>query len=154
MATFTDATVVYEYIHKLAEYEGLSECVVSTAADMVRMLQPDYGLRAVLAFMGNQPVGFATFYLTLSTFAGRSGLYIEDLYVDEGFRKAGVGRALMAWLATWALDHDCDRMSWMALDWNHAAHHFYERLGAHANESWRPFVIQGQALENLGNTSG
>ena len=150
LADIADATLIHEYVRKLAAYEGLTEYVVSSEIEMTRMLRGDFGVRAILAFQQEQPIGFATFYMTFSTFTGRSGLYIEDLYIDEASRKTGAGQAMMQWLAAWALKHACDRMSWLALDWNHSAHHFYEKLGAQVNTSWLPFVLKGQALEKLG----
>ena len=149
LAGVSDAGLVHSFIRKLAAYERLSDSVRSTEADISRMLKGDFGAHAVLAFEDGQPVGFAVFYMTFSTFSGRLGLFLEDIFVDEERRGIGVGWALMRWLSDYAAGHDCDRISWFVLDWNLPARGFYEKLGAATNAPWLPYILKEDAMKRL-----
>jgi GNAT superfamily N-acetyltransferase len=108
----------------------------------------------LLASVDGQPVGFAVFFHNFSTFLGRAGLYLEDLFVNEDMRSRGVGRALLARLARVARERNCQRFEWAVLDWNESAIGFYERLGAEMLSDWRIFRLSGRALGELAQEAG
>jgi GNAT superfamily N-acetyltransferase len=126
-ATRADAPVLLELIRGLAEYERLSHLVTADAPLLERELfAPGARAEAVLGFAGGQPVGFAVYFHNFSTFLGRRGLYLEDLFVQPAYRRRGYGRALLIHVARIAHDRDCGRFEWMALDWNAPAIVFYK----------------------------
>ncbi|HZF26106.1 MAG TPA: GNAT family N-acetyltransferase [Steroidobacteraceae bacterium] len=151
-ATVADVEVVLSLIHELAEYEKLLHEVVATPALVREAL---FGQKpvaeCVLACLGEQPVGFALFFHNYSTFMGRAGLYLEDLFVRPEHRGQGIGEALLRHLARLALERGCSRMEWAVLDWNKRAIEFYERMGAVGIHDWSVFRLTGPALLRLGS---
>ena len=142
--------VVLRLIKALAEYERLSDRVVATEQALRRHLfgaQPIADV--VLAYAGSEPVGFAVFFPTFSTFAGRLGLHLEDLYVEPAWRRRGVGRKLLAHVARIALERGCHAVSWLVLTWNEPAIRFYRELGAEAADDWASFRLSGDPLARL-----
>jgi GNAT superfamily N-acetyltransferase len=103
----------------------------------------------VLGYLGDDPAGFALFFHNFSTFLGKPGIYLEDLYVKPEFRGAGVGRALMVYLAKLARERGCGRLEWWVLDWNESAIRFYKALGAVPMEDWTVYRVMGEALDEL-----
>lgn len=149
-----DVPVILELIKALAEYERLTEQAVATEQDLHSALfGPRPAAEVILAFAGDEPVGFALFFQNFSTFLGRPGVYLEDLFVVPGWRRRGVGRRLLAHLARIALERKCGRMEWSVLDWNHTAIAFYERLGASLLDDWRLCRLTGDALERVAASS-
>lgn len=146
-----DIPQVLAFIRELARYERLEHEVLATEQDLSEALfgEPRYA-EVVFACLGTQPVGFALFFHNFSTFKGRPGIYLEDLYVRPEMRGRGVGRALLAWLARTALERRCARLEWAVLDWNAPSIAFYESLGAQPLDEWRTFRLTGAALEQLG----
>jgi GNAT superfamily N-acetyltransferase len=145
-----DVPVVAELIRQLARFEKLEKAVVLTE----ELLQAGlFGSRpyaeAVLAEEDGEPIGFALFFHTFSTFLARAGLYLEDLFVLPEHRDRGVGRALLSHLAQLAIERGCGRMEWAVLNWNKEAIRFYERLGAHPNSEWTVYRLTGEALQTL-----
>ena len=142
--------MILDLIKELAEYEKLSDQMVATEATLRHAL---FGARpaaeALIARVGGESAGFALFFHNFSTFLGRHGLYLEDLYVRPAFRGFGVGKALLRHLAGLALERGCGRFEWAVLDWNRPARDFYESLGAAANPAWVNYRISGAALERL-----
>ena len=138
------------FIRKLAEYERLADEVV---ADEDTLRESLFGARrsaeVVLAYLGDQPAGFSVFFHNFSTFEGRPGIYLEDLFVEEEYRGRGIGKALLAYLAGLAMDRKCARLNWAVLDWNQPAIDFYRRLGAVPLDDWTLFRVTGEALDNL-----
>src|SRR5579863_7055820 len=128
-ATAADVSLILGFIRELAEYEKLSHEVVATEADIRGSL---FGAKpvaeCVLAELHGQPVGFALFFHNFSTFLGRPGIYLEDLYVRPTERGKGIGRKLLAQLAQLAVERRCGRLEWAVLDWNEPAIRFYENL--------------------------
>src|SRR5205085_2747327 len=124
-------------IRELAEYERLSHAVL---ADEARVRETLFGeapaAEVLLAFQAHEPVGFAVFFMNYSTFVGKRGMYLEDLYVRPAARQQGVGRALLRRVAKLAIERDCGRMEWAALDWNERAISFYKNLGAQPLDEW------------------
>ena len=149
-----DVPVIFRLIRALAEYERLTDQAVATEQDLhTALFGPRPMAEVVLAFAGDEPVGFALFFQNFSTFLGRPGVYLEDLFVVPEWRRRGVGRLLLAHLARIALERKCGRMEWSVLDWNHTAIAFYERLGASLLDDWRLCRLTGDALERVAASS-
>ncbi len=145
-----DATLLLDMVRELAHFEHQSEAVCSTAEDLRRALASDPPqINAFIAYYKGEPAGFATWYWTFSTFKCRPGLYLEDLYVREAYRRLGAGRAIMARLARMAVDRGCDRMSWLVLDWNVNAQNFYAQLGGTPNSPWFGYQMSETRLRAL-----
>jgi GNAT superfamily N-acetyltransferase len=149
--TRRDVPVILGLIRGLAEYERLSHQVEATAA---RLRRHGFGQRryfdTLLCWRDRQPVGFALYVFTYSTFLARPTLYLEDLFVIPEERGKGAGRALLAELARTAARRGCGRMEWAVLDWNAAAIRFYERLGAELKREWILTRLTGDVLQRLG----
>jgi GNAT superfamily N-acetyltransferase len=149
-ATQDDVPLILNLVKKLAAYERLSHEVVATEEDFTAAL---FGTprvaEALLAFSGNQPVGFALYFSTFSTFVGRRGIYLEDIFVEPEHRGQGIGTALLTSIAKIACDRNCGRLEWSVLTWNEPSIGFYERLGAQRMEEWRVFRLAGTALNEL-----
>jgi len=145
-----DVPLILTLIRELAEYEKLADQVSATEADLKTAL---FGARThaecVIAELGGKPAGFALFFHNFSTFLAKPGIYLEDLYVKPELRGKGVGRALLAHLASLALRRGCGRFEWAVLDWNEPAIGFYKSLGAKMMEDWKINRLTGKALEKL-----
>ncbi|MEO7761348.1 MAG: GNAT family N-acetyltransferase [Casimicrobiaceae bacterium] len=137
-------------IRELAEFENLAHLCISTRDDLSQALfAPDARVEVLLGRANGKPVSFALFFHNFSTFLGRSGLYLEDLFVRPAHRRKGVGRAMLIHLAGVAMQRGCGRFEWSVLDWNEAAIRFYESLGATVLPDWRITRITGPALDAL-----
>jgi len=149
-ATRADLPAVLTFVRELAAYERSPAEVVATEADFDAAL---FGQRpvaeAIIAWIGHERVGFALFFHNFSTWTGRRGLYLEDLYVRASARGHGVGRALLAALARTAIERGCPRLEWVALDWNAPAIAFYSAIGARRLEDWETFRLEGDAVRKL-----
>jgi GNAT superfamily N-acetyltransferase len=149
-ATLADVPLVLCFIRELAEYERLSHAVTATEELLAEQLFGEpRGAEAIVAREGSEPVGFALFFHNFSTFVGRRGLYLEDLFVRPGHRGRGVGRALLQHLAALAVARGCGRFEWAVLDWNQPAIRFYRSLGARPMDDWTTFRLDGEALVRL-----
>jgi GNAT superfamily N-acetyltransferase len=149
-ATEADVSLVLMFIRGLAEYEHLSHLVTATEETLRDALfgaRP--GAEVLLAFEAQTPVGFAVFFHNFSTFLGRRGLWLEDIYIDPAFRRKGHGRALLLHVARIAHERGCGRFEWSALDWNTPAIDFYKGLGAIPLDDWTIFRATGAALEKM-----
>ena len=145
-----DVPLILELIRGLAEYERLSDQVVATEAGLREALfgaQPS--AEVIIAYADDRPAGFALFFHNFSTFLGRRGLYLEDLFVIPEFRRLGIGRRLLTELARIAVERGCGRFEWSVLDWNAPAIEFYKRLGARPLDDWTIFRVTGDALTRL-----
>ena len=149
-ATPADVPLVLELIRELADYERMADQVVATEADIERAL---FGARpcaeAVIARQGGEAAGFALFFRSFSTFVGRPGLYLEDLYVRPAHRGRGLGRRLLAHLAAVAVARGCGRFEWSVLDWNELAIASYRRAGAVPMDEWTVYRLTGEPLRAL-----
>ena len=149
MAQEGDCALILDFICQLADYEKLSHQLVATEAGLRESLFGKRQAEVVLAFAGDEPVGFALFFHNYSTFLGKAGLYLEDLFIREHHRCKGYGRALFAHLAVIALERGCERLDWWCLDWNQSAIDFYTRLGAVAMHEWTVYRLDTEAMEKL-----
>jgi GNAT superfamily N-acetyltransferase len=145
-----DVGHILRMIEALAEYEKLRPLCVATE-DGIRqaLFGPRPAAEVLLGWEGSAPVAFALFFHNFSTFLGRKGLYLEDLFVQPAFRRRGYGRALLVQLARIAVERGCGRFEWAVLDWNAPAIGFYESLGATVLPNWRISRVTGAALEKL-----
>ena len=154
-ATEQDVDLILRLIKGLAEYERLSHEVIATEAGLRESLfGPRPGAEVVIGYAGQTPVGFAVFFQNFSTFLGRPGLYLEDLFVVPEWRKHGFGRRLLAHVAKTAVERGCGRMEWSVLDWNEPARGFYFKLGARAMDEWTVFRLSGEALRAVATEEG
>jgi GNAT superfamily N-acetyltransferase len=145
-----DVDLVFGFIRELAEYERLSHEVTATREHIhAALFGPRPYAEAVLGCIDGEPCGFALFFHNFSTFLGKPGLYLEDLYVRPSARGRGLGSYLLAWLAALALERDCGRFEWAVLDWNEPALKVYRGLGARAADDWTLHRVTGEALVQL-----
>ena len=145
-----DEHEVLRLIRALAEYEREPDAVHATAAGLAEALfAPGGHVHAHLAEQDGRVVGLALWFLNFSTWTGRAGLYLEDLFVEESARSAGAGRALLRELAREAVARGCARMEWQVLGWNTDAMGFYRSIGADHAADWQPWRLSGTALERL-----
>lgn len=152
-ATVEDVGIILKFIKELAQYEKLAHEVIATEAILKDTL---FGERAyaevVFGCIDQEPVGFALFFHNYSTFLGKPGIYLEDLYVKPEARNQGIGQKLLAYLARLVKIRNCGRLEWWVLDWNQAATHFYEKMGAIPMNEWTVFRLTGEALDQLAAT--
>ncbi len=149
-ATEEDVPLILRFIRELAEYERLAHACVATE-EMVR--ETLFGAKpyaeVIIAEHEGEPAGFALFFHNYSTFLARPGIYLEDLYVRPELRGYGIGKALLARLASIARERDCGRLEWAVLNWNKSAIQFYRSLGALPQDQWTVYRVTGEALERL-----
>jgi len=147
-----DVGQVVDLVRQLARYERSEDAVQATEEDLRRALfctSPQ--VFALVAEAEGKVIGIAVYFVSFSTWTGRHGLYLEDLFVVPEHRSRGVGRALLGSLAARALDRGCARVEWAVLDWNRPAIDFYRSLGAIANDDWTTFRLSGAALAEVGD---
>ncbi len=153
-ATIQDVPLILSFIKELAEYEKLSHEVVATEDILQKTLfGPKSHAEVILGYYENTPVAFALFFHNFSTFLGKPGIYLEDLFVKKEMRGKGFGQQVLAYLAKLAKERDCGRLEWWVLDWNTPAIEFYKRIGAIPMDEWTVFRVTGDALDNLANLS-
>lgn len=148
-ATEKDAELILFFIRELAAYEHLLQEVVATEATLREWLFEKQKAEVIFALENGKEVGFALFFHNFSTFLGRAGIYLEDLYVLPEYRGRGYGKALMRELAQIAVERGCGRFEWWCLDWNQPSIDFYKSLGAVPMEDWTVFRVTGDALTEL-----
>ena len=156
-ATPDDATAIYDMIYELAVYEKAPEEVVTTAEEIRETLFGNGSkTEALICEVAGKAVGYAVFFTSYSTWLGRNGIYMEDLYVTPEFRGRGAGKALLRTIAQLAVKRECGRLEWSVLDWNQPAIDFYLSIGAVAQSEWVRYRLDGAALaafaERGGNT--
>ncbi len=148
--TQADIPLMLQFIRDLAEYERAPESAVATADDLLRDgWGPEPKFRCLIAEWDGEPAGFALFFFNYSTWQGRPGLYLEDLFVRPSYRGKGIGKALLVHLAQVAVRENCGRFQWTVLDWNEPAIRFYESLGAKMLPEWRIMRVEDDAIARL-----
>jgi GNAT superfamily N-acetyltransferase len=148
-ATEDDARLVFDLICELAGYEKLRDEVVGTPEVLRASLFDRHDAEALIVEAGGEPVGYAIFYTTFSTFECRSGIWLEDVYVRPAHRRDGIGRRIMEHLASLALERGHVRLEWCALEWNEPALDFYAKLGARRLDDWRMLRLEIDGMRSL-----
>ena len=144
-----DVGLILDLIRELAVFERLERECVADVALLHHFLFEDKKAHAIVAEWESQPAGFALYFYNFSTFLGRPGLYLEDLFVSSAFRRKGIARAIFQYLAKKAVAEGCGRFEWSVLDWNQNALAFYRSLGAKAMDEWIIQRLTGDALKRL-----
>ncbi len=145
----SDVGLILQFIRDLAEYEKMSDEVVATEELLSEWLFEKRSAEVIFALEGGREVGFALFFHNFSTFLGRAGIYLEDLFVKPEFRGKGYGKGLIKKLAQIAVERGCGRLEWSCLDWNTPSIEFYKSLGAVPMEDWTVYRVTGKTLEDL-----
>ena len=149
-ATIDDVPIVLSLIKALAEYEQLADQVRATEADLrAALFGPKPAAEVIIGYAGNEPAGFAIFFQSFSTFVGRPGLYLEDLFVKPEWRRHGLGRQLLAHLAHIAVERGYGRMEWSVLNWNEMALRVYRAAGARPLSDWTVYRLSGAELSAM-----
>ena len=148
-----DVPLVLEFIRELAVYERLEHEMRATTADItLALFGPHPSAEVVFACLDDVPVGYALFFQTFSSFIGKPGIWLEDLFVRPQARGRGVGKSLLAWLARATLERGCARLDWAVLDWNAPSIAFYRGIGAIAQDEWTTMRVSDAALERLASS--
>jgi GNAT superfamily N-acetyltransferase len=149
-ATPSDVAAILGFIRELALYEREPDAVLTTEDDLLRdgFTEPRR-FHCLMAEWNGTPVGFALYFYNYSTWEGRPGIYLEDLYVQPALRGEGIGKSILTRLAAIAVEEDCARFEWSVLDWNQPSIDFYHAMGAVMKSEWRGMRLDGQALRNL-----
>jgi len=145
----TDCALILSLIKELAAYEKLESEVVATEAILEEWMFEKQKAEALIGEEDGRPVGFALFFHNFSTFLGRAGLYLEDLYIRPEYRKKGYGKAFLHKLAAVAVERGCGRLEWACLDWNQPSIDFYLSLGAKPMDEWTVYRVTGERLEQM-----
>jgi GNAT superfamily N-acetyltransferase len=153
-ATPADVPLILDFVRALAVYERAPDAVVATEADLLRDgFGPNPFYFCLIAEQDGQPAGFAFYFFDYSTWLGRPGIYLEDIFVHPEFRGLGIGKALLKKVASIALEKNCARLKWAVLDWNTPAIDFYSAMGAEFMDEWRTVRLSGDALLQLAGVS-
>ncbi|MGH1540241.1 MAG: GNAT family N-acetyltransferase [Arenicella sp.] len=146
-AVIEDAALILDFIKELAHYEKAEGEVVATVKDIQNnVFHSDTTTKALICTLEGQPIGFAVYFLNFSTWLGKNGLYLEDLYISPKHRSNGAGKELLKYLAKIAVNNDCGRFEWSVLDWNEPAIKFYDSIGAKPKNEWIGYRLEGQSL--------
>jgi len=146
-----DTKLILQFIRELAEYEKLLDDVVATEELLHEWLFVRHKAEVIIGEFQGKTVGFALFFHNFSTFLGRAGIYLEDLYIQPEYRGRGMGKTMLLYLIKIAKERGCGRVDWSCLDWNTPAIDFYISLGAEAMSEWTGYRISGETLEELAN---
>jgi GNAT superfamily N-acetyltransferase len=154
-ATAADAALILELVRALAAFERAPEAVTATEEDLLRDgFGPNPFFHCLIAEHGGRPAGFAFYFFNYSTWAGRPGIYVEDLFVLPEFRRLGIGKALLQQVAASVVEKGCSRLNWAVLDWNTPAIDFYRAMGAELLDEWRLERLSGESLRRLAEGAG
>ena len=144
-----DVGLILQFIRELADYEKMLSEVVADEATLEEWIFDKQKAEVIFALEGEKEVGFALYFHNFSTFLGRAGIYLEDLYVKPEYRGKGYGKAILKKLASIAVERGCGRLEWWCLDWNKPSIDFYRSLGAEPSDDWTVYRIAGETLTNL-----
>lgn len=152
-AKIEDAALILKFVVDLAIYEKAEDEVVATVTDIESSIFTDeHKTNAIICELDGKAIGFAVYFFNYSTWQGKHGLYLEDLYVAPEHRGSGAGKALLKHLAKVAVDNACGRFEWSVLDWNEPAIQFYKSIGAMPKDGWTGYRMSGEALETFGTS--
>lgn len=146
-----DIGLILKFIKELADYEKLLSEVVATEEILYDSLFIRKAAEVIIAEYDNKPIGFALFFHNFSTFLGKPGIYLEDLYIRPDMRGKGFGKTMLAYLAKLAKDRNCGRFEWWCIDWNEPSINFYKSIGAIPMDEWTVFRVDNEALIKLAN---
>src|SRR5690554_3910257 len=149
MAKEKDVKLILDFIKELADYEKLLHEVVATEEILMDSIFVRKACEVIIGEYDGEPIGFALFFHNFSTFLGRPGIYLEDLYIRPEMRGRGYGKTLLAFLAKLAKERNCGRFEWWCIDWNEPSINFYKSIGAIPMDEWTVYRVTGQALEDL-----
>ena len=144
-----DTKLILQFVKELAEYEKLSSEVVADEATLEEWIFDKQKAEVIFALDGDKEAGFALFFHNFSTFLGRAGIYLEDLYVSPEYRGRGYGKGLLKQLASIAVERGCGRLEWSCLDWNKPSIDIYLSLGAKPMDEWTVYRLTGETLNNF-----
>lgn len=144
-----DVPIILSFIKELAQYEEMLDEVVATEEILRESIFEEKAAEVIIGEYEGKPVAFALFFHNFSTFLGRPGLYLEDLYVKPEMRGKGIGKIMLSYLAKIAVDRRCGRFEWWCLDWNEPSIEFYKRIGAVPMDEWTVYRVDGKALTDL-----
>lgn len=144
-----DTALILQFIRELAEYEKMHDEVVADEVTLEEWIFDKQKAEVIFAMEGEKEIGFALYFHNFSTFLGRAGIYLEDLYVKPEYRGKGYGKAILKELASIAVERGCGRLEWWCLDWNKSSIDFYLSLGAEPMSEWTVYRITGETLTNL-----
>ncbi len=144
-----DVPLILNFIRELAEYEKLLHEVVATEEILMESLFKRKVAEVIIGEYKGEPIGFALFFHNFSTFLGKPGIYLEDLYIKPEMRGKGYGKILLAFLAKLCKDRDCGRFEWWCIDWNEPSIEFYKSIGAIPMEEWTVYRVEGEKLNSL-----
>lgn len=147
--TKADSPIIHAFIKKLAIYEKLEHVMTATISQIEESLFDLHQAEVILAFFDEKPIGFALYFQSYSTFLGKANLYLEDLFIDEAYRKKGYGKLMFKYLAKVAVERKCERLDWMCLVWNEPSIKFYQSLGAKHLSDWMTFRLSGDEMRVL-----
>ena len=149
-ATKKDSNIILGFIRELAKYEKAEHEVIATESSIADSLfNSGSSTKAIVCEKNGTPIGFAVYFFNYSTWLGRHGLYLEDLYVSATERGSGAGKSLLKYLAQLAVSKGCGRFEWSVIDWNQPAIKFYDSLGAKPQNEWITYRLSGEELRNL-----
>lgn len=148
-ATTNDVSLILGFIKELADYENMSDDVVATEEVLRESLFERNIAEVIIGEYKNEPIGFALFFHNISTFLGKPGIFLEDLYVQPEMRGKGIGKIILSFLAKLAIDRKCGRLEWCCLDWNEPSIKFYKQLGAGPLDDWTVYRLDDEALDQL-----
>ncbi|HWT27772.1 MAG TPA: GNAT family N-acetyltransferase [Mobilitalea sp.] len=144
-----DAALILNFIRELAAYEQMEDQVTATEASLIETIFNQKKAEVIIGEYQQKPVAFALFFHNYSTFLGKPGIYLEDLFVKPEMRGKGFGKTILSYLANLALERNCGRLEWSCLDWNEPSIKFYKQMGSIPMDEWTVYRVSGDALENL-----
>jgi GNAT superfamily N-acetyltransferase len=149
-----DVSLIRTFVEKLAEYEKLTHEMIATDEILFNSLFVEKAAEVIIGEYNGEPVGFALFFRNFSTFIGRPGIYLEDLFVNPEMRGRGFGKTMLLFLAKLALERNSGRLEWACLDWNEPSINFYKKLGAVSMDEWTTYRLTGDSLEKMARQFG
>lgn len=147
----SEVTLIFNYIKKMARYEKLEDKVVGSEETLRHWIFEEKLVKVLFPEVDGKIIGFVLYFFNFSTFEGRAGLYIEDIFIDDKYRARGYGKVIFKELAKIALEKGCSRMEWVCLDWNETAISFYKKMGAFPMDEWTTYRMEVTEIRRLSN---